>query len=505
LSPNQESLRAAKSPIAQRANAMTTKTPEEIEGLMSSAYWRLVRLDGTGRHWVEEVAIAQAVFQEHFADQPNVSDASIQRQLLQLMRDPSVSLAIRQLAQWCLRCFISQQTEKACMQLERQFGTRHGFTRYNLFPFVLDDDLRAFPFLSDEPDSTQYQPLAGEILRTVDISQSTLSTWTTRQVRHHPELRRFLQENGVFLATDWGILNDTSPDLLKTVLTDFYVLSAAEVTSAYHLLQAYHQVYCHDRFQQRKLGHLKGRAVCTAPSSEQLTRMVGYLQEQGLLPPRSSERILSQLQTIASQLRQYRLHRANGTLPTDLLNKADTSEIADKVGTVDPEIDPEADDFLRFYRGQILSCLDQALAQVTHDRFTYLKRKKTATDAEHFLTALKLFHCQGQSMSEIAPQVELEKQYQVTRLLKLKNFRDNVRSRLLRQLLGLVQDKAKTYTDDLDPLRLQKLNQQIETILEEHIGVILQRAESEAANARQREMTSLFARRLCEHLDHLSD
>ena len=459
------------------------KTLENRAKLMSSAYWRLVRLDGTGRHRVEEMAIAQAFFQKHFADQPNVSDASIQRQLLQLMRDTSVSLAIRQPAQWCLRCFISQQTEKACVQLEGQFGTRHGFTRYDLFPFVLDDDFRAFPFLSDEPDSTQYEPLAGEILRTVDLNQSTLSSWTTRYVRHHPELKRFLQENGVSLATDWGILNDTSPELLRTVLTDFYVLTAAEITHAYHLLQAYHQVYRHDRLQQRQLGHLTGRAVCKAPSPEQLTRMACYLQDQGLSPPRSPDRILSQLQTIASQLRQYRLHRANRTLPTESLDRADAPEISHRVARADPDIDPEEDSFLRFYYSQVLICLDQALMQVTEARFIYLQRRKTAA-AQQFLTALKLFHCQGQSMGSIAPQVGLRAQYQISRLLEQTDFRANVRSQLLQRLLSSVQDQAQIYTDD--PTRLQKLNQQIEKILEEHIDELMQ--------------TSLFSHRLCHYL-----
>ena len=461
------------------------KTLENRAKLMSSAYWRLVRLDGTGRHRVEEVAIAQAFFQEHFAAQPDLSDASMQRQLLHLVRDSSVRLAIRQPAQWCLRCFISQQTEKACVQLEGQFGTRHGFTRYDLFPFVLDDDFRAFPFLSDEPDSTQYEPLAGEILRTVDLSQSTLSSWTTRHVRHHPELKRFLQENGVFLATDWGILNDTSPELLKTVLTDLYVLTAAEITPAYHLLQAYHQVYRHDRLQQRQLGHLSGRAVCTAPSREQLTRMARYLQDQGLSPPRSPEHILSQLQTIASQLRQYRLHRSNGTLPTTSLDQAEVPEIGDRLATADPESDPEEDSFLEFYHSQVLICLDQALAKVTHDRFLYLQRKKTEAEAEQFLTALELFHCQGQSMSKIAPQVGLKAQYQISRLLKQKDFRANVRSQLLKLLLSFVQDQAQIYIDD--PTRLQELNQKIEEILAEHIDELI--------------LDTLFSRRLCHYLD----
>jgi hypothetical protein len=463
----------------------------------ASDYWRLTRLDGTRQRRVEEVASAKAFFQDRFAAVQPISDAPIQREL-QLLRK-SANSADRQQAEWCLRCFISQQIEQVCVQLELKFGSQHGFSRHDLFPFVLDDPGGARRF-SEGQVATQYRSLSIEILQTFDANRAGLSTWVTRQVRHHRELRRFLQEHGVYLATDWGILNDTSPELLQTVLAEFYVLTEAEVMPAYHLLQAYHQVYRHDRLQQRQLGRLQGRAVCTAPSPEQLTRIAGYLQAQGLSSSSlSPEHILAQLQTIASQLRQYRLHRGRRTLLTESLDQPDAETIPAEIPTADPELDQEEENFLTFYRKQMLTCLDQSLAQVTHDRFIYLQRKKTAA-AKQFLTALELFHCQGQSMNEIAPNVGLQKQFQVTRLLKLKEFRANVRSRLLQLLLSSVQDQAKTF---IDPTRLQKLNQQIETILEEHITDLIQEAASEAAVAKRRPLDSLFARRLCHHLDHL--
>jgi predicted RNase H-like nuclease len=462
-------------------------------------YWRLVRLDGMGQRRVEEVASARAFFQDRFAAVQSISDALIQREL-QLLRE-STNSADRQQAEWCLRCFISQQIEQVCVQLELKFGSQHGFSRHDLFPFVLDDSGGAAERFPKEQVATQYRSLSSEILQTFDANRAGLSTWVTRQVRHHRELRRFLQEHGVYLATDWGILNDSSPELLRTVLTEFYVLTVAEVTPAYHLLQAFHQVYRHDRLQQRQLGRLQGRAVCTAPSLEQLTRIACYLQEQGMSSSLSHENILAQLQTIASQLRQYRLHRFGKPLPTQSLNQLETETIPAEIPDADSELDQEEENFLTFYREQMLTCLDQSLAKVTHDRFIYLQRKKAAA-AEQFLTALELFHCQGQSMNEIAPQVKLQKQFQVTRLLKLKEFRANVRSRLLQLLLSSVRDQAKTYTD---PTRLQKLNQQIETILEEHITVLIQQAESEAAVAKRFPLDSLFARRLCHHLDHLLD
>ncbi|MBD3886945.1 hypothetical protein IFO70_35555 [Phormidium tenue FACHB-886] len=452
------------------------------------SYWRLVRLDGTGKRRVEEVEIAKAFFQTRFAAEAT-SDAFIQRDLLQLLRTGSAN---QQQAEICLRCFISQQIEQVCVQLERRFGAQHGFTRYDLFPFVLDDDLRV-PCSSV---SMQYRPLACEILQTFNADRAGLSTWVSRQVRHHPELRVFLQEHGVYLATDWSILNDTSPELLRSVMSEFYDLTAAEVLPACELLQAYHQVYRQDRLEQRRSGHLTSRAVCAAPTSDQLMRMSRCLPEQGLLSP-PPERLLSQLQTIASQLRQYRLHRVNRTSPTEPLEQPGREPILAE--PIEPEIDPEEDAFLRSYREQILTCLDQALVQAIEDRVTYLQRRQTKAAAQ-FLTALKLFYCQGQTMSDIAPQVGRSAQYQVTRLLKLGEFRANVRSRLLQLLLRSVLDIAASYAD---PPRLQQLNRQIESILEEQINTLMQQAETESAVARQR--TSLFARRLCHYLDQHLD
>lgn len=80
-----------------------------------SNYWQLVRLDGTGQRRVEEMANARAFFQDRFVVVQPISDALIQREL-QLLQE-SASSADRQQAEWCLRCFISQQIEQACVQL----------------------------------------------------------------------------------------------------------------------------------------------------------------------------------------------------------------------------------------------------------------------------------------------------------------------------------------------------------------------------------------------------
>lgn len=500
LFPNQESLQAIAQPIEDSViDGKTSKgnSSSNVRIERPMRYWQLVRLNGAGQRQAEEVPIARAFFQDRFAAAA-ISDAQIQRELLQLLRQDS---ADRQGAELCLQCFISQQIEQVCVQLERKFGDRHGFTRYDLLPFVLDDDFRAGQRLSHGRVSIPYRSLSCQILQTFNPDRAGLSTWVMRQVRHHPDLRAFLREHGVDLATDWGILNDTQPEQLRQILAEFHTLTPIEIEFAYQLLRGYHAVYRHDRLQKRQLGLLRGKETCTPPTSDQLTRMAEYLQAQ-LALAFSPEEILSKLQTLASQLRQYRLHRLGGSLPTTSIDQPNASSIVIETQAPASELDDnDEQEFLTFYRHQIVRCLDQSLEQATNDRVTYLQRKK-APMVQSFLTALQLFHCQGQSMDEIAPQVGLQAQFQVTRLMKLKEFRANVRSKLLQLLLDCILDQAKRYTD---PTQLQTLNHTLEAVLEEQVSTLLQQAETEAAVAKQRPLTSLFARRLCHYLDTRND
>lgn len=445
---------------------------------------------------MEEVPSAKAFFFQQFADlltQSNVLDASVQRQLWQwLQAAGAVEQANREPAEYCLRCLISHQIEQACVQLAAKFGARHGFTRSDLLPFVLDDQLP----ISKRQVSTSYRSLACQILQTFNPDKAGLSTWVVRQVRHHPELRVFLRERGVYLATDWGILNDTQPDQLRRILAEFHALTPTEIEFAYHLLRGYHAVYRHDRLQRRQLGQLRGKETCVPPTLDQLTRIADFVQIQ-LALTFSPEEMLSKLQSLAAQLRQYRLHRLGAPLPTIPIEHTNAPPIIEKPA---PEFDPdcsEEQEFLTFYRDQVISCLDQALEQAINDRVAYLQRKN-APMVQPFLTALELFHCRGQSMGEIAPQVGLQAQYQVTRLMKLQELRASVRAKLLQCLLNCILDQAKQYTD---PSHLQTLNQTLAAVLDEQISTLLQQAETEAAVAKRRPLKSLFARRLCHYLD----
>lgn len=464
----------------------------------AARYWRLIRLDGTGQRRMEEVAFAKQFFAEQFpnlAGQRDIADLPVQRHLIQVIQKDANHPSTGDRAECCLRCYVSHQIEQACLYLETQFGSNHGFTRYDLFPLVLDDDGKP-KLRSQQPG--QYRTLATEILQTFDPERASLGTWTSRLVRQHEELTCFLREHGVFLISDWALLNNTQPRQLQRILTEFHTLTPVEVNQACDLLQAYHEVYRSDRLQQRQTGVLKSKAACQPPTPEQLTRMAMSYQAKtnGAL---SSDRLLSKLQKLAGQLRQYRLHQQGGnTLVTDSLDRPETQARAVDLPIPETDVDQEAQqEFLQVYRQQFLVYLDQAIEQATGDRVAYLKRKSAQT-AEHFLRALHLFHCQGKSMGEIATHVGLEAQFQVTRLMKLKEFRASIRQHLMTLLIQKVLEIAQLYTHTS---QIQSLDQQIEAALDEQISTLMQQAEAEAAVAKQQPLTSLFSRRLCQFLD----
>ena len=462
----------------------------QAEGMESAArYWQLVRLDSSGQRRIEKLAIAESFFLDQFG-RGELSDSELHLALLQKLTEPSS----RDAADLCLRCYISHQIEQVCVRLEQQFGRQHGFTRYDLLPLVLHD--RGIP-RSQQPNNP-WQPLAWAIIDSFMPQQASLNTWVMRQVRHHKDLNEFLLERGVYLITDWALLNDTNPAQLQRILSEFYGTTTREAEQAGQLLQAYHTIYRGDRIKQRLAGVLKARQTCLPPQPEQLQRIATYLGET---TPTSlaNQRLMAKLQILASQLRQYRIHVRSKRVPTISIDQPEIEAVVQAQTTLPEGNADEQQVFLEAYRAQLQVCLAETIQQVTQDRVAYLKRRQPQT-ADQFLRALYLFHCQGKAMAEIATLLGLQAQYQVTRLIKLKQFRADVQQRLLKQLGDRITQIAQQFTTSE---QLQTLNQAIAAALEEQISTLMQQAEAEAMVARQRPLGSLFARQLCHHLDTL--
>lgn len=460
---------------------------------VASRYYRILRLAPTGQSKVTPLAIAKQYFFEVFPETPQfeiLGDTEIQQRLLKL--SPNTPLA-----QLCLRCFISWQITQACQNLAAQFGTHHGFNTTDLLPLVLDD--------RGTVSTEAYQSLGEQILASYDPYRGSLAGWVHLRVKHHREINRFLSESGVYLIGDWALLNDTKPQQLERILREFHQLSAMECDRASQLLSGYHQVYRQARLQQRQRfgaevqANPRSRSFnrrCQPPTTQQL-QQIGEVVGIAASP----ERILSQLQTLAKWVREYRLHLRSGLFPVQSLDAASPEGRSplDQLATPQTgEFDSETQQFLDFYRDLLRNSLKNAINFTLKQRVNRLQRRKP-DKSQQFLAGLQRFHCENQSMSAIAQSLGLKAQYQVTRLLNLKALRADVRQQLLTELLQKVLETAQDY-QSRD--RLQALENRVEAALSEQIDTIIESAQTEASTAKKfTTQSNLFAQQLCEILD----
>ncbi|MEL6462855.1 MAG: hypothetical protein AAFQ91_32330 [Cyanobacteria bacterium J06621_15] len=455
-----------------------------------SKYWKFVRINSAGEVRVGTMVAAQNYFQQRFSnlDDNLITDAAIVRQLWQ-----QVDLKKSSPAQLCLRCYISKLVYWVCFDLAKNFGCDKGFTCGDLLPFVLDDEVLL-------KSRNSYQSLATRILQTFDPDKGSLKTWVIRYVKQHPEIHRFLLENGIFIISDWAILNDTNRQELQRIFTQMYQSATVEIQQSIELLISYHAVYREDRIQQR----LKGKTLpCKQPTPEQLKRIIDDFQSRNSNISRlelTNEIVLNQLQSIAAKLRKYRIAVRGGSVSTVSMYQPEIQNVAEKKLQLQTDTNTEQIEFIKQYQKQFITSLDLAISQVVEE-FISRSQRRRSFNQEAFTQGLELFHCQGLSMSQIAPEIGLKKQYEVTRLLRLNDLRADIRQKLLIILSQRVIDIAKNFSNTQ---KLQNLDNKIQFILEEQISTIIQEAESEVKNpVRNQPLKNLIARRICHYLDRL--
>lgn len=447
-------------------------------------YWTHIRLEASGHLKKQEVTVIKAFFQQQFPEwiEAEAPDLLLQTKLVEMMRSTSGAgegavQSIR-LAEGCLRCFVSNQIPQVCLSLEQRFGTQGHFTAAELLPYVLDDvnplklwdDQASQPSTEAEelkidainsrshaepPDAnrSRYRPLAIKIVHTFDPGASNLSTWTKRLVSQQKDLNKALNDCGIYLASNWSILNHTTPARLARLLAGD--LTEEEIRQVCQLLESFHVVYRGDR--TRPQSAQSGRR-CSEPDQEQLQRMGLYLKNQGM-SGYTPTRVLQELRVLAQRL------RGRKKLEAVSLDDENTGFLADQQQVQVSEEDQQQDAFLLRYQQESKECLQKAIQQAIDTRLAYLRSKKPAKDSrklpkdQAFLKALRLFYCEGKSMSQIAPLVGLEKQFQVTRLLELDTLRTDVR---LEWLLLMVDQLDVILQDYLDAEQLKQLQQQLQ-------------------------------------------
>jgi hypothetical protein len=457
-----------------------------------SRYWQLVRLKLAGGITIDPIPQAKEFFHASFGaelDRDDVPDLVFQRQLLEFDRRDRLSVA-----HFCLRCFISHQIYQTCRDLVNRFGRERGLTEGELLALVLDDTLDRVM-----GDRSGYQPLASKILQTFDPSRSSLATWTIELVKSHSELNRLLLEYGIYIITDWAILNDTTVKQVERIFSEFYQRTSQEIEAAAHLLETYHAIYRAQRIQQRKTG---GSRQCLPPTETQLAQMSECLQQR-FDRSLSKHEVMHKLQQMAALLRQHRIYRRGGAPEIQSLSNPDTCKEVEQQELVHFAAHRDDDrssenEFLRDYRRSLIVCLDRALGEVLQ---AYMNRKTRQNffDSQSFLLGLSLFYCQKKSMNEIAEILGLKAQYQVTRLLKLKSFRSDIQQKLISSLREIVLEKASVYTN---PEALSKLESEIEEAIYLSIENLLEN-ERDSRSPNSSGEQSLFTQGLCSKLKQL--
>lgn len=437
-------------------------------------YWQLMRLTSTGQPQPIEISTVKTWLEETYPDTllgSEGADRKLQKTLLGVWQGQGEDY---ELAQMSLRCWISHQICNSCVGLARRYGDRHGFAATDLFPLVLDDNGQAAP---------SYRPLSLEILTSFDSTKASLGTWCSLLTKSHPALTRLLLEKGIYLASDWAILNDTDLDRARRILGEYHLCSAFEIDQAVTLLERYQAVYQRDRIRQRQAGQT-GR--CPEPTPAQLQEMI---------PSLSSKVVKAQLKHLASQLRQYRIHARSGN--PQIYQPQDDSELERLSGTqAGLETEDDSSRLLHRYRQVLDQLLGQTIVEAIAANVSRFSRRTPPQDRP-YVQGLHLRLCEGISMTQIAPRIGLTSQVQVTRLLNLKRLRSDVRHQLIPQLTAAVRQEA---SELLSAERLREIDATLETVLSEQVDTLMADAAAEAQSPKPRKVKSRFAERLCAEI-----
>jgi hypothetical protein len=442
-----------------------------------------MKLNAAGEYIPTELSEARTLVWQHISvpDLTSEQERELQHQLVELFRSSLRDGDRRFTAELCLRCYISNQIVRCCHDLEAKSGYQHDFTRHDLLPLVLDDVDPTQSILDDSP-SNAYQPLAAEILRSFDPDKGSLATWTTKLTYQRPEMTAFLLEHGLYCVSDWSLLNHTTLEQLRRILAHPYCLSAHEIERACCLLNAYHEVYRADR---RQAG-AKGK--CLPPTEAQLNR----IKDKSSLSL-SLKDLMRQLLNMAQLLREYYISIQRGSPPGNSIEHLEIQRKAEQQQLSKTNLDDSDNqtDFVERYRKQFKDCLDEAIKQEICDRQAHLQRY-SPQKVPIFIPALRLYYCKGVSMVNIASRLGLNGQWEVTRLLKVDEFRRNIRHKTLKCLQGCIVEIAREYAH---PDQLQHLDEQVEAALNAHLDQVIIEP-SIRANAAERRR-NLFIQRLC--------
>jgi hypothetical protein len=463
-----------------------------------SRFWKMWQIvpaaEGRG-YRACDLPIAQSFLQPFAPADRSVDWVELSTRLFQQFSSRKAPID-RARAGLCLRCYISAPILHTCKKIAHLFGGSVQFNYRDLLPFVLTDDGQILGVLENgqvvgvseqgEFQSLTYLPFSLKILQSFEPdapSRMSLENWAYFKTKQNPEIKGFLAEYGFQHLSDWALLNRIRKNQLERLSE-----------SDRHLISAFHAVYRRDRRQQERQ-----RTKCPVPSAAQLAEMANLLD--GL----SGDRILSALQQIATQLRQYDVWSSREPLEVYDAETEAYQPRADLVSEAADELEMEKGELRSFLVEEFRVSLNQAIARSVGDRLATLTQSKTyAAFASQLIPGLQLYYGQGLSLKDIAPQLKMTSWDQARRILNPGELLSRVRALTVQQVLHKTLEKATQMgltRDPPPPDYLKTLVEQIEAFAD---AEIFQRAAEELRAGKSRAMTSLYAQALRSHLQQLA-
>ncbi len=445
-------------------------------------YWILRGVNSFGQYRSIKISDAQEFFLENFDRSrqiDRIEAREIQQTLFSWYRDEATETQIK--AGCCLRCFVSNCIYQFCLSTEQKYRETYGLSRNDLFPVLLE----LIP-TNSVVRSTVNDSLINDIINTFDLDKSSsLSTWASIKVKGNKQFKIVLKFYGIVEVTDWLILVKTTPGKLERKLRQ-QGYSEYEIQDYGNLLEAFHQVYRTEILakrreinkQRQQEGRGKSHKPYPSPTEEQLKQITNVLDYSQL----ETQEVLNQLRNIATILRNNN--------PAENNNNNNLAE---------PRSDINGEMKMTIYN-QIESCLLSVTNQLIEAKIDYFLNKRTPNrqKANNLVLGLNLFYCQGYSMGEIATQLELSGQSQVSRLLKLKELREDISRNIIPILKERLREQISQFLSD--PAKLAILDTKIQEFIEPEIQEVIQEAEVEVFDSQNRTRNSLFARTVCQCL-----
>ena len=457
----------------------------------SYRYWTLRRIDFVSyeadiqKGYQDRVlAPARQQFQAWFPslsetqELSNQQDQKIQATLLSHFLNQDCDPCQSSVPAWavaglCLRCYVSHAIVHACQKLAQQFGDRYGFSTLDLLPLVLTDDGKTWigfdcdrqsQIVLDNRGNLQPSSISHfsvEIIASFNLNKGGLWKWAYLLTRRHRELTRALWvEYGLSLSTPWARLNEIKRYQLES-------LSPADRS----LVEVFHGVYRRDR----RLSGARGK--CREPSEPQLQEMRDRLAKRGIQSYSSAE-LPDRLKTIAEFLREQVLN------PTPILQPSNSSAT---------ELE-----FLDEHRDRAIM---EAIKRVLSQRLHQLQKNTWYADyAVHFLPGLRLIYFENKSQSQVARELNLNNQSQVSRFLKLKQMLNQIREQVMDRLIQVLLNKAGLNSPGgvVDANAFDSLIEHLTRYLDETVFLD---AAREIRAGQSRKMTSLLAEQMRNYLN----